>query len=477
MRAQQLRPYRVPFREIRVLAPATTVASLRWSREWIYFTFVMIAWSFTPLLRRLIDFHNGAFNPVQITSLVPFLMVLPLALVCLKKERLQRLTRAMRMLCYIWSGMIVYGFLVAAAFGNISAAAFEMVQYIVPMLAGVWLAGQDLDAPQAMRRLGIIILPCAAIVAVYGLLQWVNPPPWDVLWVTGSQFAGADLPVPFGMRVFSTLNAPGPAAHYFVVTMILAMPLLRLRNVWAFPLFAAIGSALLLTMVRESWVALLVGIAVYLLISPQRLRSMPAFAVYAFVLVALISSLPSLLGNGADSDVITSRIATFGDVGHDASAIARQQEISNALTQALGNPIGTGLGTIGAAARLGANSAQSIGSVLDSGYLARLLELGWPGFIAYLVVVLGAPLAILRGMFARGKGDVMNTEARVAAAVAVAICSALAWSDAANDAHFGLEGVFFWIAIGVGSLAISKRSVPLVAKVAPSGLRRIPRLL
>ena len=45
----------------------------RWSLEWSYFVLVMLAWCFTPLLRRLIDWHNGFFNPVQITrAWIPF---------------------------------------------------------------------------------------------------------------------------------------------------------------------------------------------------------------------------------------------------------------------------------------------------------------------------------------------------------------------------------------------------------------------
>jgi len=61
------------------------------------------------------------------------------------------------------------------------------------------------------------------------------------------------MPLPFAMRVFSTLNSPGPAADFFALTMLLTLPLLRLRNIWTWPLFAALGAALLLTLIREAW--------------------------------------------------------------------------------------------------------------------------------------------------------------------------------------------------------------------------------
>jgi hypothetical protein len=447
----------------------------RWSREWIYFALVVAAWSFTPLVRRLLDFRNGAFNPVQITSLIPFLMLLPLVLVCFKKERLERLTPAMRLLAAIWCGTFLYGFLTAAVSGSVSAAGFELVEYLVPVLAGVWLAGQGLAITETLRRLAVIFLPCAGIVAVYGVLQWIQPPPWDVLWVEGSHFAGADFPVPFGLRVFSTLNSPGTLADFMAVTMLLALPFLRLRSVWMWPLVAAMGAALMLTLVREAWVALLVGTVIYLIVSPGRFRALPSLAVFSVILALLVLNLPTLLGSGANADVITSRISTFGDVGHDASALARETEISDALNAGLSNPIGIGLGAIGAAARLGSNAQTDLGSVLDSGYLARFVELGWLGFAGYAVVVIGGPLMMLYGLRRRGRDGGPNEAALVAGATAFAIGAALAWGDAANDAHLGLEGFLFWIALGVGSLAASSRepaATPVRARPAFARLGR-----
>lgn len=460
-------------------APAATPASpsARWSREWFYIAFVMVAWSFTPLARRLIDFRNGAFNPVQITSLIPFLALLPLLFVCLRKDRLTRIAPALRVLAWIWFGTFTYGFLTAAAFGNIGAAAFEYVQYLTPAIFGIWIAGQELPAREAMRRLAVILLPCAAVVAIYGIGQWVQPPPWDVLWVEGSHFQGADAPVPFGMRVFSTLNSPGTAADFIAIMMVFALPFLRLRRIWIWPLFAALSGALLLTLTREAWVAFVVGVAAYMILSPRRLAAIPPLAAFAVLLVLLVSSLPALLGSGSNADVLSSRIATFGDVGHDASALARQNEISDALQQGLNNPIGAGLGNIGAAARLGSNAQSNMGNVLDSGYLARLVELGWLGFVGYLVVVVAGPIVLFVGAL-RAPGSADDQATRVVAVTAVAIGAALAWGDAASDAHLGLEGLCFWLALGLGGRAVTSREPverPLAAARGTAAFRRLGR--
>jgi hypothetical protein len=158
--------------------------------------------------------------------------------------------------------------------------------------------------------------------------------------------------------------------------------------------------------------------------------------------------LPAFLGAGQNSDVITSRISTLGDVSHDDSALARSGEIQDSIQAGLANPLGGGLGNVGSSSALSANPSSASGNNLDSGYLARLLELGWLGFAGYLFVVIGSAVAIAAGM--------ARSEQPEWKAVAVAICAALIWSDAAGDVHLGLAGLFFWIAVGFGMHGLSR---------------------
>ena len=431
----------------------------RWSLEWCYFVLVIVAWCFTPLLRRLIDWHNGFFNPVQITSLIPFLLTLPLALVALRPDRLARIAPALKLLACVWVATFGYGLILSFLFGNVAAGVYASIQYLVPMLAGLWLAGSDLDDAQLMRRLSRIVLPLALVISGYAVAQFVNPAPWDVLWITGGNFTSMGDPSPFGLRVFSTLNSTGPAADFFGICIIFSLPFLRLRSVWVWPLIAALGSALLLTLVREAWVALVVGATAYLVLSPLRFRAAPFLAICAVVFSVLVSSLPAFLGAGQNSDVITSRISTLGDVSHDSSALARTGEIQDSIQAGLANPLGGGLGNVGSSSALSANPSSASGNNLDSGYLARLLELGWLGFAGYLFVAIGSAVAIVRGM--------ARSEHREWKAVAVAICAALIWSDAAGDAHLGLNGFLFWTAVGFGMHGLSRER--------QASRRRMPR--
>jgi putative inorganic carbon (hco3(-)) transporter len=443
-----------PLRKLGAAARATkdakpVVSSVRWSLEWVYFVAVMAAWCFVPLLRRLLDWHNGFYNPVQIISTIPYALTIPFIFVCFRPERLARLTPAFKLFAGVWIGAFAYGLLIAAAVGNTFAGVYETVQYLVPMLAGLWLAGSDLDDLLLMRRLTKIVLIFGAVVAGYGIVQWIAPPPWDVLWIQGGKYISMGEPVPYGLRIFSTLNSAGPAADFFAIMLILALPFCRLKNVWVWPFVTLLGGALLITLVRSSWIALIIGVGVYLFVSPARMRTIPFIALYAVVLSFLVATLPALLGSNRNNDVITARIATLGDISHDNSALARTIEIETALQQGLANPIGEGLGQIGASAALSANPESPNGNVLDSGYLSRFLELGWLGFSAYAFVVFGS-LATMLAMILRPVGGPKSREVVLIASAAAGMCAALLWADAAGDAHLGIDGLFFWMALGIG---------------------------
>jgi putative inorganic carbon (HCO3(-)) transporter len=278
-------------------------------------------------------------------------------------------------------------------------------------------------------------------------------------------------PVPFGLRIFSTLNSTGPAADFFAMTIVFALPFCRLSTPWIWPFMMLAGSALMLTLVRASWVALIFGVVVYLLTSPRRFRTLPFIALYGAALFFLVASLPAFLGAGQDSDIITTRIATLGDVSHDSSALARTSEITDSIRQGLADPLGEGLGHVGSASALSANPSSASGNNLDSGYLARFLELGWLGFAGYLFVVLGSLAAMVAALM-RGAITARGAESRdvlVNVAVAAGICAALVWLDAAGDSHLGLDGLFFWMALGIG---LRRRSPGLQSVVKRAWPRR-----
>jgi hypothetical protein len=445
-------------RRSKVTNDVVNSTSTKWSREWVFFAIVVTVWCLEPLARRLLDWRSGAFNPIQIMSLVPFLITMAFAYLCLRKGYLKGVSPALKIFGAIWVATFTFGLFIALFRGSVSAGMYEFIQYVVPMLVGLWLAGQNLDAAEIMRRVALVVLPLGAVVAIYGLIQFMQPPPWDALWVTGSGFTDSvGSPEPFTMRVFSTLPSPGPAADFLAFTILLALPYLRIKTIWMWPLVGLLSAALLLTLVREAWVGLIVGLATFLVVSPSRFRSLPFIIICGVITLFLVSNLPTLLGGVAQGDVLSSRIATLGDVDHDTSALARQGEIQDALEQSVENPVGSGLGSFGAASKL-SNPSDPIGNVMDSGYMARLLELGWLGFAGYLFVLVGSFVVLVWASLWNRRELGITRNAQVAAAGAAAIAAALLWADAAGDAHIGLDGFVFWIALGIGLRSVKASS-------------------
>jgi hypothetical protein len=238
------------------------------------------------------------------------------------------------------------------------------------------------------------------------------------------------------------LNAPGPYADFLVVSILLGFSLVRMKTIW---LVAPIGlclAALGLTLVRADWIALCVGMLAYVLLSPRLSRSIPALLVIVALGSVLVSSLPSLLGDSNESTIVD-RLNTLTDVDDDISVQTRRSEIADIYAHASAKAIGDGLGLVGPSAKLASADDQS---VVDSGYLARFEEFGYLGFFCYLIVTIGVVIvAVMRSFQARAEAIWRVNAFAVAGSIAII----LAVMDFAVDSHASIDGVFFWIGVGL----------------------------
>jgi putative inorganic carbon (HCO3(-)) transporter len=414
-----------------------------WSKDWQYFLLCLSLWCFVPELRRLLDWRSGSFSSVQFLSLLPLFSVIPLLFWALRKERFARLSPPLKLFGFAWLLGNSYALLIGFLAGNGMAALYDYLDFVIPVMAGIWIATQDLEPAETLRRLATIVVVLGGIVGVYGVIQFISPPPWDVLWVVSAHMDSVGPPEPFMMRVFSTINSQGVCAEFFAVALIFGLSSRNVRAIFSWPLMGAIAAALVLTLVRSSWIGLVVGLVVYLILSPRRLKVLPVVAAFACIIAFLVVSLPTMRGG----DQIVERLATFTDLGHDASALDRQAEITAAFGSASSNPVGGGLGLVGAAAKLIATNNED-GVALDSGFLARFYELGYLGFAAYILVIFGTLFTLLiRLGISAGQ---VKADDRNAIAASVAMCVTMLTFEFGGDTYGGMIGVFAWLAIGTG---------------------------
>ena len=201
---------------------------------------------------------------------------------------------------------------------------------------------------------------------------------------------------------------------------------------------------LLLTQVRSGWLGMIVALAVFVALSPNKARNLFMVGGFAVILAAFVANASALFGSNEAGDLLQHRLDTTSNLGVDPSVQNRQQYLGDTLGAALREPVGSGLGTLGTAAKLGGGGATVD---FDNGDVARLVEMGWFGTACYFVAVLGA-LALT---FSRWRAHARAGEKRLEGmcAAAVALQAALVVLDVSSDHHNALAGVFFWTVLAL----------------------------
>jgi hypothetical protein len=416
------------------------------SSNW-YISFVLATWIFSPELRRLVDFETSyhAFSPI---SLFPTISLLPV-IVCLGTEW-KRLGINFRRVAIFWTIGFLFSFFIGVITLPPASSAYALVEAMTPLLFAVLLsvAGRDDDLKAVYGRVPSVLLWLAFFSSLYGIFQYVSPPPWDVFWAQNSDIEGSQgETVAYGFRIFGTLNSTGPFSACLVLSILMNLPRLRTSRWWSYALLAPQFIALILTLVRLSWITLLLGLALYLLLSPLRgsvLRGLAVLGGTVAVAIALLFALSHGPETAASS--FFDRIATFQHLSEDDSASTRVSQTETLFRYTLREPLGQGLGAVGLAAKL-SSGGQTI--VVDNGYIARFLEMGFFGFPFFLVAVvlsLGVGWNAYR-RFARA-GDAESADL---IAMSLAIQLTFLIGQFGTDYYFGSTAMFFWFAVFLAS--------------------------
>ena len=230
-----------------------------------------------------------------------------------------------------------------------------------------------------------------------------------------------------------------------MAVILLNLQRLTLRRPWPLLGVLACMAALILTNVRSSWLALVVGIVAYLVLSPKRGQAVVALGAVFLTSAILLLNASTLLGNPTVTQQLQQRLNTLGNVDEDESISARRAESAFALHQGLAEPLGQGLGSVGGGVKLeeGGGGAQ----VLDNGYLARFLEMGIAGFICYIATLVSGVIFGFRALVAALA--TRNITFQQLAIGGLSVQAALAGLDLSSDFHDALPGFFFWIVLGL----------------------------
>jgi hypothetical protein len=439
-----------PFRSAGVRLAVIAKAAAWYRRS--YFALALALFVFSPEVRRIVDWQTSV-HKLSLFSVLPLLGLLP-ALLLLGEWK--QLGPVYRLVGAIWLGAFGIALFIGGVSGSALAASYDMLEFSAPLLFAFFLSSGREDLNAVYNRVAGTMLFLAVISSCYAIYQYVSPPPWDVFWVENSGLVSTGIPEPFGLRAFGTLNAYAALAHYLALTMIVNLPRLRAANWRSVIGYVPMSIALLLTSDRTAWLAFAAGLILYVVLSPRRTYALASLGCILVLGTALSAALLVTLGGNVDVvSTLQNRLASLSDIGEDTSFNSRRQQTASALHEGMSEPLGQGLGDVGSAANAGSSASTN---TLDNGYLARFVELGVIGWVAYLVALALAAVAVFRAYSASRRATDPLLSSILAGSFAVQVM--LLGTELSTDSHNGLLAIVFWFSLYIGSqyLADASRS-------------------
>ena len=416
---------------IGIPAAATCIAlSVYFRKPSAYLEFALWTWLLTPFIRRVVDWRVGFADP-NLTLLTPFLV----SFVAILDLRVRKLVENVRIAPFVFCAVgVAYGFLVGMVIHPSTEVIYGLVNWLSPMLLGlhIYLNWEEIETHTAViQRVALYGL---LFIGTYGIYQFYKPPAWDAMWLKnlpgGLASSTFGRPEPQQIRVWSTLNAPGPFADVALALLFFVVPKRSRLKLLAL----AVGFyAVMLSLVRTAWVTGAAGTLYLARSSNKRLF----FTVVVAMGVGCIG-LVALANSPLNIPMLQDRLKTLGDLKNDESVQDRTRLYTGLSQELLTVPVGIGLN----------NADFYHGYPLDSGPIRMLLNLGWFGTIIYSVGI----ARILLLMRPRTGGNDLT------AVSAYAIVLSFIFQMLSGLIFISSTGAMFWVAAGLGLACATKRA-------------------
>ncbi|MCX5767559.1 MAG: O-antigen ligase family protein [Gemmatimonadetes bacterium] len=392
-----------------------------------YMSFTLWMWFVSPFVRRVLDMHHG-WNPTSPALLAPQFAAAVAVMTLARRARSLRNPLFAPYLLVL--AALAYGYSVGIINAGIVPATYALVTWLAPAFFGLFLAVEWRRYPAMREELLHTFRIALPLLAAYGVYQFVRLPQWDSGWMRNADLRSIGLPLPFLVRVFGTLNTPGPFAAVLLTGVLMILPT---KGWFRYVSVTLSLLALLLTRTRSAWVAFIVGLFVSQLSQPLSQMPKRTITLIAVALMALpLATMPQFRSS------IASRLNTFSNLRGDNSFMKRVAFSSVTASNIVESAEGAGLGSTGGATKL--SNTKGMRS-LDNGFLEIFYVLGWPGGTAFFLGIAG--LLVQSARFAETRADSFAGTAR---ATAVALLSMIP----VGDVFTGATGLLLWAMVGFG---------------------------
>jgi len=396
-----------------------------------YISFMWWLWFITPWLRRIIDYRSG-WDGSGIILTAPFLVTL-ISLITL----VQYLPRAYQMggfpIVISFMG-VFYGFLIGLVNNPIAISLRALLDWLTPIVLAFHLFVNWRSYPKYRQSIQTTFTWGLLVTGIYGIVQYLTAPEWDRFWIIQTRLLTNGTPEPLGIRVFSTMNSPGPFANVLLAGLLI---LLTNDNFLRVPASAVGYLSFLLSLVRSAWIGWFLGLLSLLSALKPRLQ-MQLFitiVVMALCVVPLTTIEPF-------AEIINARIESLTNLKKDTSFNERSALYERNLNLAFSSGLGKGIG-----GKYIVNDQGLLQEVtLDSGILDVFFTLGWFGAIPYLSGIALALFNLLKS--SEGRSDAFASAAR---AISLGVLAQMLFANV----MLALTGVVFWAFLGM-SMAANK---------------------
>jgi hypothetical protein len=428
------------------------------SRMWWYTLGVLTLWIVNPELRRIYGYLFG-FSTLDVLAIVPLLSLTPYVWSLTFGGGWRRLPRLLSFAAWLWVGGFTYALVISALSGNLVPGLYDFIGFVLPIAVGLWLVADAAPFQIAYRRVTRILFALATLISLYGVIQYVVAPAWDVAWLRSliQQYGTTTFgnPVPFQIRVFSTASSPAGFALFLALVLVFALPELSFRKPALLLQVPTWFIAFALSFIRTGWLMFALGALTYVILTPRRNTLLAALTLSAVLVMALMAVLPSATGNDQFFASLNDRLSTFSNLDDDYSQQARTGTYASAPEIIGEAPFGQGLGVLGTSTKL---TAKGVSTDFDSGILGRAVEMGIPGVILYLVPL---TLLLFGSIYVWNDGRVKRDYVlQAVAAMAIALNVALAFEQLSLDAS-GLLALTVWLVESLTLRAVKSDPVPL----------------
>jgi hypothetical protein len=337
----------------------------------------IILFTFAPFVRRVVDLHIG-YDQLGLMLIGPLLAILaPVVHLPRQLEKYRAPENVMWPLGIV-AASIVYAGMLSMAQGDWTNAASGMLKWLAPLLYAALLlvSAEREELIKAATSAFAFILP---VVGIYAIYQYVDPSDRDIYWMLFAPIPSIGQPVPYGVRVFGTMNAPASFATFTATGLFLIG---FSRRPWTALLAIPAALGLLLSLYRTAWISLAVSILFCLFFAGTRRRAgMILIGIGVAVLLAVLFT--------PFGEIVIDRLSTLSEGTQDGSAQERLGEFVTLWNLPDSSLFGSGF-TI---TDVGAAGAMPIDGMIIACWLSMGIMVG--GFcLAALLWAIGNALAV-----------------------------------------------------------------------------------